>query len=277
MVLAILLLGSTGCMMAQKTTFSADRPSRQTVKTQHFVIKTDVDLKADDPIVLELEKLEQQIKTTLSLPEQRDPVVVYLFSDEITYRYYMQTTWTSLPPRRAYFVGTPRELAIYSFRSPRMQEDLRHEFTHGILHACLRNVPLWLDEGLAEYFEVSGETPGAPHNDHLMELAAAAEDGWGPNLFRLEVINDFRKLTQRDYAEAWSWVHFMLHTDETSRQALLKYIADLETTTTPGRLQPSLEKSTPQYYAAVRNHVQQLQELTPIQQASARTRDPQKL
>ena len=36
-----------------------------------------------------------------------------------------------------------RELAV----------DLRHETTHAVLHGLLPMVPLWLDEGLAEYFE----------------------------------------------------------------------------------------------------------------------------
>jgi hypothetical protein len=269
---SMLLMLQYGCAVSQKKTFSADRPSRQSVKTEHFVIKTDIDLNSDDPLVEELESLQARIKTELKLPPQRDPVVVYLFSDEITYRYYMQTTWNNLPPRRAYFVGTSRELAVYSFRSPRIQEDLRHEFTHGILHACLNNVPLWLDEGLAEYFEVGGKTSGAPHREHVLELLAAREEGWNPNLFRLEVINDFRKLTQRDYAESWAWVHFMLHSEPEARQVLEEYIAGLTSTSTPRTLRPSLEKVFPQYYSQFVSHTEQLQAQVAI--AAARSLPP---
>lgn len=261
LILALIVIpGISGCMTTnKKTTYSAERPSRESVRTEHFVIKSDVELKSDDPMIRELEMLQQQIRSELNLPVQRDPVVLYLFSDEMNYRYYMQSTWNGLPPRRAYFVGTSHELAVYSFRSPKMQEDLRHEFTHGVLHSCLNNVPLWLDEGLAEYFEVSSDGPGRPHLEHLRELESAAEDGWSPNLFRLEVVNDFRKMTQRDYAESWAWVHFMLQSDPDAKNVLLQYIADLEKSTTPRRLLPSLEKAVPQFYLAARNHIQQLQ------------------
>ena len=43
---------------------------------------------------------------------------------------------------------------VYTYWGNRIQQDLRHELTHAILHSVLKDVPLWLDEGLAEYFEV---------------------------------------------------------------------------------------------------------------------------
>ena len=245
--------------MTPRTTYSADRPSQHSIATEHFVIKSDVFLGPDDPIVAELRTLQQQIVKTLDLPVQRDPVVVYLFSDETTYRFYMQTTWSNLPPRRAYFVGTSRELAVYSYRSPQMLEDLRHEFTHGVLHASLQTVPLWLDEAVQEYFEVPGPEPGGAHAEHLQELSMADEAGWHPNLFQLELINDFQKLSRRDYAESWAWVHFMLNSTPQAKEVLTTYIAGLEKTAAPRRLMPSLETAVPDYYASVRNHVVNMQ------------------
>ena len=41
-----------------------------------------------------------------------------------------------------------------AYRNPEFGNDLRHECTHALLHAVLPAVPLWLDEGLAKYFEV---------------------------------------------------------------------------------------------------------------------------
>ncbi len=264
MCVAPILVVSNGCQIAPKSTFSADRPSQHSVSTKHFVIHSDVKIEHGDAIVQELLELQHQITSTLQLPQQRDPVVIYLFSDEVTYRYYMQNTWSNLPPRRAYFVGTSRELAVYSFRSPRMQEDLRHEFTHGVLHACLTTVPLWLDEGLAEYFELRGSEPGIPHPEHLAELRNAREEGWGPKLYQLEMINDFRNLTQRDYAESWAWVHFLLKQDPAGREALLSYVAELRTATIPRKLLPALEKALPNYYPAMLSHVAQLHATTTL-------------
>lgn len=251
----------SGCQTTPKTTFSTDRPSLHTVSTRHFVINSDVRLDADNAIVSELEALHDQVYDTLRLPPQRDLVNVYLFSDEASYRFYMHTTWKDLPPRRAYFVGTTRELAVYSFISPQVMEDLRHEFTHGLLHASLQTVPLWLDEGLAEYFEVSSSVPGAVHAAHLRELKMAASENWNPNLYRLEMLSDFRDLTSRDYAESWAWVHFMLNSSNEATEVLLTYVNDLQSTRTPRALRPSLETQVPSYFNDLQAHVRKLQPL----------------
>lgn len=216
-------------------------------------------LDPDNVLAGELEDLRERLFATLRLPQQRDPVHVYLFSDEASYRYYMNTTWQNLPPRRAYFVGTSRELAVYSFLSPQVQEDLRHEFTHGLLHASLKTVPLWLDEGLAEYFEVDPSIPEAIHAEHVQEWRTATRENWSPNLFRLEMLSDFRDMTQRDYAESWGWVHFMLHTSDETDDVLLNYLASLETARTPQRLLTSLEATRPTYFNDVQAHIISLQ------------------
>lgn len=255
----MLLTLLNGCHSTPKTTYSTDLPSQHTVNSKHFVIHSNMRLASDNVLIDELEALRERVFATLRLPEQRDPVNVYLFSDEASYRYYMNTTWQNLPPRRAYFVGTSRELAVYSFLSPRVQEDLRHEFTHGLLHASLKTVPLWLDEGLAEYFEVDPGIPGAVHADHVQEWRTATLENWSPNLFRLEMLSDFRDMTQRDYAEAWGWVHFMLQTSDETAEVLLQYLASLESAKTPQRLLTSLEAARPTYYNDLQAHVISMQ------------------
>jgi len=190
-------------------------------------VQSDFVIAEDAPIIQELEELQSDVVQTLELPPARDSVVVYLFSSESVYRRYMKKTWPSLPTRRAYFIGTSRELAVYSFHGPRMQEDLRHELTHGILHATLQTVPLWLDEGLAEYFEVGGSETGLPHLEHARSLRRHAAKNWAPSIARLEGIVDFQEFDCNDYAESWGWVHFMLHSDAQRKQILVDYLGDL--------------------------------------------------
>ena len=249
-----------GCHTTPKTTYSTDLPAQHTVNSKHFVIHSNVRLDSDNVLVQELENVRERLFATLRLPEQRDPVNVYLFSNEASYRYYMNTTWQNLPPRRAYFVGTSRELAVYSFLGSNVQEDLRHEFTHGLLHASLRTVPLWLDEGLAEYFEVDPNVPDAIHAEHVNEWKKAKQDGWSPNLFKLEMLSDFRDMTQRDYAEAWGWVHYMLQTSDETTEVLLQYVASLESAKASPRLLPQLEAAAPAYFNDLQAHVALMQD-----------------
>ena len=256
----LLLVLTSGCHLTPKTTYSTDLPAQHTVNSQHFVIHSNVRLDSDNVLVQELKNVRERLFAMLRLPEQRDPVNVYLFSDEASYRYYMNTTWQNLPPRRAYFVGTSRELAVYSFLGSNVQEDLRHEFTHGLLHASLRTVPLWLDEGLAEYFEVDPNMPNAVHTEHVNECKRAKQQSWSPNLFRLEMLSDFRDMTQRDYAEAWGWVHYMLQTSDETAEVLLQYLASLESAKTAPRLLPQLEAAAPGYFNDLQAHVARMQD-----------------
>lgn len=220
-----------------------------------FAIHSNFPIRKGAPLVRELEGLRTEIIETLQLPEQRDLVTVYLFANQAAYRRYMHATWPNLPPRRAYFVGTSRELAVYSYQSSKIEEDLRHEFTHGLLHASLNSVPLWLDEGFAEYFEVRGPEVGQPHRTHLRYLQDARAAGWNPSLYLLEQLSDFEKMTQRDYAESWGWVHFMLNENTAARQTLIDYVAELETKSIPAPLMPRLEKALPSYYNDMVAHV----------------------
>lgn len=219
---------SAGCRSANwALTAAADRPRAHRMEAAGFVVLSDIGIAEDAPLLQELRDLRDDVMKTLQLPPPRDPVIVYLFDSEGAYRRYMKKTWPDLPSRRAYFIGTSRELAVYSFHGPRMQEDLRHELTHGILHASLNTVPLWLDEGLAEYFEAGGSETGAPHPDHLRTLRRMQRRRHRPSIARLEAITDFREFDNEAYAESWGWVHYMLHGGPRGREVLIDYLAEL--------------------------------------------------
>jgi hypothetical protein len=97
---------------------------------------------------------------------------------------------------------------------------------------------LWLDEGLAEYFEVPRGRGGLnrPHLELMSDLME--NDGWQPNLARLESLHDATQMSQTDYAESWSWVYFMLRSDPRRREALTDYLADLIQLNSPNGAEP---------------------------------------
>jgi hypothetical protein len=254
---AVLLavLAAVGCRSLDKPPQLVSLPAKHSVRADHLVLVSDFKLPKDDPIVDDLVKLRTHVTETLQLPEPRQDVVVYLFADEEAYRKYLDTVHPGLPPRRAYFVGTKRELAVYTYWGDRVLEDLRHEYTHGILHASLAAVPLWLDEGLAEYFEVPGTTPGAMNGDYPQQLAGAVSRGWRPDIGRLEGIEDFSQMRRLDYQESWAWVHYLLHASPDSRQELLAYIGDLRDAEHPPALSERLGSVEPSYPARFLGYV----------------------
>src|SRR5262249_39849885 len=118
-----------------------------------FIIQASFDLKPYDKLFNELPDLERELIRTLGISAARQPIYVFVFSSDDQYRAYIKTHFPKVPYRPALYVlenGTP---GIYAFRKPDFDIDLRHECTHALLHASLPVVPLWLDEGIAKYFE----------------------------------------------------------------------------------------------------------------------------
>jgi hypothetical protein len=220
-------------------------PARHSVQADQLVVLSDFRLNYDHPLIADLIELRREVARTLALEFNGPPVVVYLFPDEKKYYNYLKTTYPTLPDRRAYFIGTSFELAVYTYWGKRIQEDLRHEFTHGLLHSTLLDVPLWLDEGLAEYFELDGPAPGTIHTKSAEELSAAIANGWKPDLKRLESLREVSMMNQADYREAWAWVHFMLHSSEGTQQLLIEYLQELQTDPNPVPLRERLETHIP--------------------------------
>ena len=225
-----------------------------------FVFYSDTPLPADDPVFRDLETLPDQIQRELRLPVGTAFVQVYLFPDQDSYEAFMRGRFPHLPTRRAYFVTDPRrpggsdELQVYTYMGDHLRVDLRHELTHGLLHGVLKGVPLWLDEGLAGYFEQPRSSEGV-NFDHVDKLRHSEA---GPDLARLEKALDVSQMERPEYRESWAWVHYCLRGDPAARKALLDYLQQLRESASPGPLLPRLEAAVGDPAAGVARHVGRL-------------------
>jgi tRNA A-37 threonylcarbamoyl transferase component Bud32 len=256
--LAAIAVATSLCAGCQSIDRPITLPVRYSVPGDQLLVLSDFKLQKDHELIRELNKLREQVTTILDLPVKRDPVVVYLFNNETEYRRYMSTTYPRLPPRSAYFVGTTTELAVYTHWGQNVREDLRHEYTHGLLHSGLKRVPLWLDEGLAEYFEVAGPQPGGANHDYARRLGEAVASGWRPDIKRLENLDDSAQMKRADYQEAWAWVHYMLNSTPQAKQVLISYLNDLRTNQNPKPISRRLLADVPEYDAQFASYVSKL-------------------
>jgi hypothetical protein len=238
-------------------------PGKRTFRVSQFCFLCDFDLKTDQPLFRELAKLPDQVAKELQLPIANTLVQVYLFEDKDHYERFMHAKYPDLPQRRAFFVAQPRgvgsaeDLLVYTYWGDRIQEDLRHELTHALLHSVLKDVPLWLDEGLAEYFEVPPGTKGInPH--HLEHLRQASSAPFHADLTRLEELSQVKQMTPAEYREAWSWVHLMLQDKPEAKIVLVKYLQQLRSNPNPGALGPRLAAVYPSPNEALNRHLAQL-------------------
>jgi len=199
-------------------------PVASSVTLDELIVYSDFKLPENHRLLRDLELLRTDVTGQLAVPVSDEQVQIYVFKTPKRYRKFLREHFPDFPDRRAFFVETDTRLNVYSYWGDRIAEDLRHEVCHGYLHAVIPEIPLWLDEGLAEYFECS-PGDGGLNEMHLKQLLDAENDGeWQPDLAYLEQLENIRDMHQIEYAEAWLWAHFFLRTTPTRKQILQDYL-----------------------------------------------------
>jgi hypothetical protein len=226
-------------------------------RVSQFVFYSDTPLKPNAPLFDELSRLRDQIFHELQLPPSNTVVQVYLFDDQDRYERYMRYRYPELPKRRAFFVahpgmaGGPRELLVFTYWGDHLRQDLRHELTHALLNSVLREVPLWLDEGLAEFFEQPPERDGL----NPLHLDALRRDRRTPDMAALERLDQVPQMGRPQYQEAWAWTHMMLRGSPQARGVLLRYLQQLREPNPAGPLLPQLRQVYPSPADALSRHL----------------------
>ena len=202
-------------------------PAGHTLVLDPLVVYSDFALPPHHRLLEELVLERNDLLTKLQLPKSEEPVNVYLFDTEERFREFLHRYHPDFPQRRAFFVETDTRLTVYAQWGDRVAEDLRHEVAHGYLHSVVPGLPLWLDEGLAEYAEVPRGHAGLNQPHLRLLLDKLASFGWKPDLARLERINSASDMTQLDYAEAWAWIYWLMEGDHARRQIVQGYLDEL--------------------------------------------------
>ena len=221
------LLACWGCTLPSH---QALLPAEQRLIRGQLVIHSDFQLARHHRLLDDLVARRQEIANQLQLPISDERIYIYLFATPEDYRNYFTGRFPLYPDRRAFFVESDTRLTVFAHWGEHVAEDLRHEVAHGYLHAVVPNLPLWLDEGLAEYYEVKRGQRGV-HVAHLEELDRQQRlRQWKPDLERLESLTEVSQMSLTDYAEAWAWTHWLLETTPLRRGLLCDYLARLRTT-----------------------------------------------
>lgn len=278
-----LLFGQTGCHFLNffpkpspdvvEEPFTPE-PGKHFHRIPPYVFLADAEIDPKLPIFPELTHLRDQVANELQIPTTQKLIRVYLFENRTKYEQYMAGKHPNLPKRRAYFVAMPKsmggteELTVYTFWGDRIQQDLRHELTHALLHSVLLDVPQWLDEGLAEYFENPRGWSGVnfKHLDNLQRGIKAFQ----PNMDHLEQLREVDDMSIADYREAWAWAHFMLRGNPKAKQVLLTYLQELRSNRKPGPLRPRLAAVVPDLNAALLAHLKMLDATVPPKSVAAK-------
>ncbi|MHC5537661.1 DUF1570 domain-containing protein, partial [Singulisphaera rosea] len=202
-------------------------PTRHVVKAGPYAVYSNFPIPADAPAIRSLKSLEADLGSRLGIrvDSEEPPVEVYILNDRPSFDHFLKYYYPELPSRRAFFLAQGSQRVVFTFMGNRLEEDLRHEATHALLNVVYGDMPLWLDEGLAEYFEVPNGRQGV-NSEHLTRLPSDLASGWKPDLPHLETLRSVRDMSPRDYRESWAWVHYLLNDSKPGKATLLNYMAD---------------------------------------------------
>ena len=176
-------------------------------------------------ILDEIYMLQHDLTRYIGVPAPQEKIELCLFNDERSYLEFLREFFPRAPrDRRALYIkldNKPGTLLVQ--KSKDFEVDLRHEMTHAIIHASISRVPIWLDEGLAKYFEIPREERANNHS----YMAIVRRNAWFGNvpsldrLARLETIDD---MGAKEYRDAWAWTHFLIHRSPETHRLLAAYL-----------------------------------------------------
>jgi hypothetical protein len=225
LTILLIVLATGGC--AGSLAGRLPMPDSKAPAHDQLVIHGDYRPLAHHQLFEELTAQRAEMCKLLALPHSDEPIHVYLFESPDRYEEFRRVHYPNYPFRRAFFIEDNSRLSVYAQWGDRMAEDLRHEVTHGYLHAAAPNVPQWIDEGLAKYFEVPCERRGL-NKTMLDTLLKQIEQGrLQPDLRRLEQFPSSYNMTHEDYAESWAWAHFLIESRPETLDVLRGYLAEL--------------------------------------------------
>lgn len=204
---------------------SASEPARWSseISIRQFRVHSDFELDATEDLVAELDGMSHSIEQLLGVEVEQSEVHIVLFQTQAEYRRYMLNYFPQLPERRALYIQDRGPGMLFTHWHRDIAIDLRHEVTHALLNQTGHHLPLWLDEGLAEYYEVKAD--GRFQDcDYLSSVASRARLGLVPSLEKLEALVVQPTFDETNYRDSWAWVHFMLHRSQATRKLLVGYI-----------------------------------------------------
>lgn len=220
MVLAILLV-----TLKSSAPLRSAEPRKWPVETSigPFKIHADFQLESKQALRSELEDTSIDVERLLGLEVNQRPIHIVLFKTSHEYKRYMNNYFPSLPSRRALYIQHHGPGMLFTHWHEDVGTDLRHEVTHALLNSGEQSLPLWIDEGLAEYFEVLSQDRFLG-NPYMAEVISRSKQGFVPSIERLEAIDDLAEFSDSHYRDSWSWLHFLLHRDSKTRSLVSDYV-----------------------------------------------------
>ncbi len=225
------------------------------IRSTPFHFHSDSPLRDIDSIVAEIQALPQQLRDHLAIKPRVELIHIVVMDTDETFQRYMHHYFPQAPVRRALFIKDRGPGIVFAYRNAEMLVDLRHECTHALIQDRLPELPLWMDEGIAEFFEVKADG-NFFHPTHAESIRWQTRLGYVPSIIDLEKIDDVGQMGSENYRDSWAWIHFLLNNSQSSRDALLGYLHDMESGTAAGLFSHRMQRAIPNWRDEFINYYQ---------------------
>jgi len=209
------------------------------VRTAHFTLIGNAGAGKTAEIGLALERFRQvlgRLGPSLEL-ESPIPTTLIVFKNERSFAPYKRREDGRTENLTGFFLSHSQGGFIAMNAFPRRGEALPivfHEYTHFFLRHNFPFLPLWANEGLAEYYstfdELAGEALiGAPVGHHIETLQARSMIPLD-RLFAVETNSaEYNEEEKKGifYAQSWALIHYLLTGDDERRQGAVELLTRL--------------------------------------------------
>ncbi len=195
-------------------------------------------------LATQLAEVAEELQMTFGLAQPKLNIQVILFRSPKSYRAYLMSSVPDAAKRRAIFYQNRNVFQIYAYRHPDLVTDLRHEYSHAYLHQCLPFVPLWIDEGIAEFME---ERPAVrAGSSRVTGMRWRCRTGRQPDLRSLEKLPSASSMSSDDYRDSWAWVHYLVNESPETLQTFKRYLHAISAGEAPGAFSEFAAQDDPQ-------------------------------
>ncbi|MDA1259311.1 MAG: DUF1570 domain-containing protein [Planctomycetota bacterium] len=188
--------------------------------SEHYIVRSDISRE----LCSETAKLLESAYTSYSVHLRRVSGIeknkfrVYLFSGESSYKRYADEAFGGRMENTAgVYSRLVKQLLIWNLPdADERRHTVIHEGFHQYFDALTEETPRWLNEGIAQYYELADTVNGKFTTGQVdaRQLRYLAETGIAPlaEFFQLTAAEfmDAETVT-RNYAQAWAFAHYLRH------------------------------------------------------------------
>jgi len=179
------------------------------------------------------------------------PAHVIIFANRAAYLSHLDKTLPKAPRRTSLFVVRGGNPTILTADGDSLKRDLLHESVHVINYANFgsENLPLWLDEGTAEWFEADEGQQAKVHGEMIATIMGNQRQALAVplKLTSIERITTTMKADALSYAASWAWSRFLGDPATDCHQIWLRYLTDIQSGIAAGKLSHRLSLAVPNY------------------------------